>query len=442
MEIKQSEVFPSKIDQTLRSEKHFKNLHGGRASLKSGSIARYIVLILFSCWVINRHVNAVVVRKLKETIRSTVFSEILQAIDAFELNQYFHVKYTPQEISCGDNKIIFKGANGVDKNLKGVTEPNIRFLWLEEADQLDDYRHLNDIVATFARNFTPDYDVLVSFNPPDNKYHWIYKVTKEEKYESQKVTYLDDDKGFLSAELLEIINELKESDFELYKEIYLGEVDNKKRKYFRLCKIHDREPEPTDFVFAGIDASTTGDDKTMLSILRYSRQDKVMYHESFETVDTSNWLDGETFYENCALIDERLVENRVMFVVIDRGGGGQGIIDELTRKERPYQVKGVYFGNKPTDKKKSISFNNLRSQMFYQLSDYMNHGIVQMRQKNQEIAMNELNYFDFSKVKKEEIATKLALNSKDDIKQLLGHSPDYSDALALNVEACRFALFS
>lgn len=442
MELRQSELFPHKIDQVFRSKKRFKTLYGGRASLKSGSIARYIALVLFACWSKDQPANAVIVRKMKETLRETVFNEMLQAIAALNLERFFSVSYSPLQIRCGNNKILFKGANGADKNLKGVTERNIRFLWLEEADQLDDFRHLNDLVATFARNFSTDFNVFVSFNPPDNKYHWIFKTLKNSKYETRKVTYLDDDKGFLSSELLDIINELKESDFELYKEIYLGEVDNKKRKYFRLCKIHDREPEPTDFVFAGIDASTTGDDKTMLSILRYSRQDKVMYHESFETIDTSNWLDGETFYENCALIDERLVENRVMFVVIDRGGGGQGIVDELTRKERPYQVKGVYFGNKPTDKKKSISFNNLRSQMFYQLSDYMNHGIVQMRQKNQEIAMNELNYFDFSKVKKEEIATKLGLNSKDDIKQLLGHSPDYSDALALNVEACRFALFS
>ncbi|WP_277956732.1 phage terminase large subunit [Enterococcus avium] len=439
-------MFPTKIYNTFLSPKHFKSLFGGRASLKSGSIARYVVLTLFCLWAQDQQASAVIVRKLKENLRKTVFAEVQKAINALELRSYFSTNYSPLGIRCGSNEIFFEGANGEDKVLKGVAAENVRFLWLEEADQFDDARHINDIVATFARDFTPDYEVIVSFNPPSNRYHWIFKEIEKKKYKSQKVTYLDDDKGFLSDELLEVINELKESDFELYKEIYLGEVDVKKRKYFRTCKIHDRQPSPKDFVFAGIDASTTGNDKTMLSIARYSTDDRVIYHDSFEIIDTKDWLDGETFFENMQLIEERLYENRVMFVVIDRGGGGQGIVDYLSRdKSKPYQVRGVYFGNKPESDKRSISFNNFRTQIFYQLSDYMNHGILQMRQDDLALVMPELNYFEFSRVKadeKKEFATRLQLNKKEDIKLLLGHSPDYSDALALCVEACRYALFS
>ncbi|MGL4695191.1 phage terminase large subunit [Enterococcus larvae] len=440
--LKQSELFPKKIDRTFRDEKHVKTFHGGRASLKSGSIARYIVLILFASWAKGISANAIVVRKLKETLRKSVFSEVVQAIYALGLESYFVVKYSPLAVYCGSNSITFHGANGSDKNLKGVTEKDIRFLWFEEADQLDNLRHMNDIIATFARNFTSDYDVFIAFNPPDDEYHWIFNTIKNEKYVSQELTYLDDDKGFLPKELLEIIEDLKETDFELYKEIYLGKPRGRKKKYFKNCIVHDRENSPKDYVFAGIDASTTGDDQTRMSIIRYSDKDGVMYHEKFITLDTSNWEDGKTIFENIQEIDETLREERVSFVIIDRGGGGQGIIDELTRNKTPYQVMGVYFGSKPHTEGKTIIFNNLRSQIFYKLSDYMSKGTVQMRFEDKALVMKELVFFDFKKVGKEEYATKFALISKDDIKALLGHSPDYSDALALSVEACRYAIFN
>ncbi len=66
-----------------------------------------------------------------------------------------------------------------------------------------------------------------SYNPPRNPYSWINEWAEElknnENYLVHSSSYLDDKLGFVTEQMLEDIERIKENDYDYYRYIYLGE---------------------------------------------------------------------------------------------------------------------------------------------------------------------------------------------------------------------------
>lgn len=111
-------------------------LHGGRGSTKSSFISLCIVLLVVNY----PFANAVVVRRFSNTLRDSVYQQILWAIGELGLDGYFRARLSPMEITYvpTGQKIIFRGADDPLK-LKGVKFPTgyAAVVWLEELDQFD-----------------------------------------------------------------------------------------------------------------------------------------------------------------------------------------------------------------------------------------------------------------------------------------------------------------
>ena len=76
----------------------------------------------------------------------------------------------------------------------------------------------------------PDVDFVKffwSYNPPRNPYSWINEWAEELKdndsYLVHSSSYLDDRLGFVTEQMLEDIERIKENDYDYYRYIYLGE---------------------------------------------------------------------------------------------------------------------------------------------------------------------------------------------------------------------------
>jgi phage terminase large subunit len=112
-------------------------------------------------------------------------------------------------------------------------------------------------------------------------------------------------------------------------------------------------------------------------------------------------------------------------IIIDDGGVGGGVVDMLPG------CKPFVANRKPLPGKYRQNYANLKSQCYFVLAEYVNGAKIWIRpEKDRELIVEELEQV---KKDKEETDDKLRVVKKDDVKEMLGRSPDYSDSLMMRI---------
>lgn len=161
---------------------------GGRGSAKSSFISLEIVSLIKN----NPQMHALCCRKVGNTLQSSVYNQILWAIDALDLTEEFEATKNPMEVTCKSTgqKIYFRGADDPMK-LKSTKPPfgYIGILWFEELDQFAGDEECRSIQQSVIRGGDEAY-IFKSFNPPKAKNNWANKYCEQLK-ESRLVTHSD-----------------------------------------------------------------------------------------------------------------------------------------------------------------------------------------------------------------------------------------------------------
>lgn len=146
-------------------------LHGGRGSTKSSFISLCIVLLIVAF----PYANAVVVRRFGNTLRDSVYMQVLWAISALGLESYFKSKISPMEIVYipTGQRIVFRGADDPIK-LKGVkfTKGYCAVTWFEELDQFEGIEAVRSILNSLRRG-GEQFWIFYSYNPPKTMWSWV-----------------------------------------------------------------------------------------------------------------------------------------------------------------------------------------------------------------------------------------------------------------------------
>ena len=197
-------------------------LPGGRGSTKSSFVSLNIIDLIMT----NTEMHAVVMRQVADTMRGSVYQQILWAIDALGLTDDFHATVSPMEITrkSTGQKIYFRGADDPGK-VKSIKVPfgYIGILWLEELDQFAGPESVRKIEQSVIRGGDVAY-IFKSFNPPKTASNWANKYIKIPK-ESRLVTYStykDVPEKWLGKPFLEEAEFLKEVNPDAYENEYLG----------------------------------------------------------------------------------------------------------------------------------------------------------------------------------------------------------------------------
>ena len=108
-------------------------------------------------------------------------------------------------------------------------------------------------------------------------------------------------------------------------------------------------------------------------------------------------------------------------MIIDDDGVGGGLVDMMPG------CKPFIANKKPIVQNIRQNFANLKSQCYFTLAEYINQGKVFIKpEENKDLIIEELEQV---KKSKEETDEKLRVIKKEEVKELLGRSPDYADAL-------------
>lgn len=211
------------VHRDIYSKKHTEYVQeGGRGSTKSSFISMEVVSLIKN----NPQIHAVCCRKVGNTLRDSVFSQVVWAIDALGVGAEFESKVSPLEITYKPTgqKIYFRGADDPIK-LKSIKPPfgYIGILWLEELDQFGGDEECRNIQQSVIRGGDDAY-IFKSFNPPKTKNNWANKYILQLK-ENRLVTHTDYRQvpsEWLGKAFLEEAEYLKEINPSAYEHEYLG----------------------------------------------------------------------------------------------------------------------------------------------------------------------------------------------------------------------------
>ena len=236
-------------------------LGGGRGSGKSSFVSVETLLTLFR----DPEISAVVIRKTASSLRSSVFEQLLWAMDRLGVSRMFDPKVSLQEITClpTGQQILLRGADDPVK-LKSIRPAKGHFgvLWFEEAGEFGGPEAIRSIRASVIRG--GDCVTFYTFNPPRSAGAWINaearravagRLYHESDYRSMPREWLGE--GFIrDAEAL------KETNPKEYAHMYLGSPVGSDAQVFcnvAAREIPDGELRGFDRFLAGLDFGFASD---------------------------------------------------------------------------------------------------------------------------------------------------------------------------------------
>ena len=234
---------------------------GGRASGKSSFVSLMLVMLIVQ----NPAYNAVILRKYANTLRRSVFEQIVWAIRALHVESYFKVPRSstaalPIVYTRTDGRqqqILFTGCDDPEK-LKSLktSQGYFAIMWCEEKTEFSEYE-LQQARISILRGGTAFW-LFETYNPPSASRHWCNSEARQTDPLRLLVhtTYLDVPESWLGEAILHDIEHTKATNERAYRNVYLGEATGSGLNVFENVRLETI----ADDVIAGFDAVCHGID--------------------------------------------------------------------------------------------------------------------------------------------------------------------------------------
>lgn len=294
--------------------------------------------------------------------------------------------------------------------------------WIEEAGEFEEEAKIN-LQASIGRwkndvyNLSPK--LLMTCNPSKN---FLYKIYKENKQGilDPKVKFiqaLPQDNKMLSKEYIENLHRILKGAQK--QRLLLGnwEYDDSPDVLIEYEKILDlftnsqvRNESAQRYITA--DIARMGSDKAIILVWRG--------WEVIEMIEYATSLTTEIQNAISSLKVKYSVPNSN--IIADEDGVGGGVVDNL-------YIKGFVNNSKAL---KSENYQNLKTQCYYKYAERVGHGGIylslELSTKQRETIIEE---HEQIKSYLSDSDGKLRILPKEQVKQNIGHSPDYSDAIIM-----------
>nr|DAE38090.1 MAG TPA: terminase large subunit [Caudoviricetes sp.] len=247
--------------------------------MKSSTVSIIVPLLLVG----NPGTHALVLRKVANTIRDSVYAQYIWAIGELGMAAYWEAKVSPMELiyKPTGQKIMFRGADDPMK-IKSIKVPfgYIAVTHFEEKDQFAGRAEIRTILQSTMRGGSVFWN-FESYNPPISRDNWANKDSLEERADRlcHKSTYLQAPPEWLGEQFLAEAEHLKATDERAYQHEYLGIPVGTGGNVFEnleLREITDEEMSHFDHIYQGVDYGWFPDPFAFIR-LHYDRARETIY---------------------------------------------------------------------------------------------------------------------------------------------------------------------
>lgn len=309
-----ADVFHPMIRDVRRGNHTEYILPGGRGSTKSSGISCIIPELLRN----NPDMHALVLRKVGNTIKDSVYAQLKWAISKQKLDKDFRFKTSPFEITYKPTgqKIYFRGADDPLK-IKSI-KPEfgyIGIIWFEELDQFSGPEEVRNIQQSAIRGGDKAYK-FKSFNPPRSKNNWANEYTEEAEVKDAAAvvvhsTYKDVPKDWLGEQFLNDAEHLKEVNPDAYENEYMGVANGNGGNVFEYIEertITDEEISQMDRIYAGVDFGWYPDQYCYLRTYYDAAREKIylideLYVNKWSNDKTAKWIKQKGYDDYTMICD-------------------------------------------------------------------------------------------------------------------------------------------
>jgi hypothetical protein len=363
--------------------------------------------------------------KLK-SLKQTTLNTFFEICSEWSLNES-HYTYNQQsgEITFYNGSVIILKDLFLypsDPNFDSLGSLEITGAFIDEVNQITE--KAKNIVSSRMRYKLDKYKLIpklfMSCNPAKN---WVY----DQFYKKSKSGQLEDYKQFIPALVTDnpnisthYINQLKKLDEISKRRLLYGEweYDDKDAliSYDNIIDIFQdyKLEDEIKATHISCDVARKGKDKAV-----------IMVWSDYKIIEIHT-LDISLINEIVDLINEIKSRHRLSNrqVVVDADGVGGGVVDYL---------KGCQDFVNNSKALKSENYQNLKTQCYFKLAEKINEGVIEIF--DYDIIIKEKIIQELQLIKRKNIDRdgKLQIISKEEIKEMIGRSPDYSDAMMMRM---------
>lgn len=247
----------------IEERKHYEYwLEGGRGSIKSSFWSELVAEILEN----NENMCALLIRKVGNTLKDSVFSQMQWGIDKLaetypEVGKHWKATKSPLEIKNENTGqiIYFRGADDPVK-IKSIKPPKGKYIGIVVYEEFDQMNGMNE-VGTIDRSVIrggEDFIMLRVYNTPTSSQHFVNKEKRIPKTDRlvHRSTYLDVPREWLGSKFFDEAEYMKSVNERQWRNVYLGEETGTGGNVFEnveLREITDSEIETFDYIYMGLD---------------------------------------------------------------------------------------------------------------------------------------------------------------------------------------------
>ena len=392
----------------LQSEKTFTILCGGRSCGKTFCASWLVVQ-----WLL-RGYDVLCTAQSYKTLERVLFKGVVEKIA--ELGITPECNKTKMEIRLNGHTAYFYSAekSNID-NVRGLT--NIKALVMDEA-AFASKEFLDVAMATLRGEGIGDPRIYMMSTPKGGK-NFFSKIIRETPPEDIEIIYARSrDNTTLSEKFFRSLEATYSGTFarqELEGEILDSDTPDQLFSSQVIATMMNRTSpwSEHDIPVVGVDMARYGDDSTTAYLRRGRCVEKL-----FSITKCDSFVVYEMLRQN--LMSHNLKKNRCVFNFDGTGGFASGVVD-LMRKAQ-YIVNELHF-NSMTNVN-SDYFANLRTMMYFNFSEASKRGLSIPNDEKIEMQLSCIRYFIDG-------GGKRRLYPKEQMKEILGYSPDDIDAIAL-----------
>ena len=414
---KQSETFKILLDKT-----HREVLYGGA----KGSGKSYLgsVWVLYMC-LTYPGIRALIGRTVLTQLRVTTIKTLLDLFKECGINPE-HYTYNQQSNELkffNGSEIVFRDLqyNPSDPNYDSLGGLELTIAFIDEVAQVS--RQAYDVVRSLLRYKINEYKLkptlFMSCNPSQS---WL----KQEFYlphiqgtlDATKIFIqaLPTDNKFLPAEYLDILRNLPPKQM---KRLYLGDwnYEQEEDSLFDFdtigASIFRTPPDTNQKKYMSVDVARFGSDRSVAVIWVGNVITEILTYTKLSTTELS------------AEITDLIAKYGIhpQNIVIDSDGVGGGVAD---------QIRGKNFINNSAPLHKQ-NYTNLKSQCYIKLSEMFKEGLISINVLDPNTIDTLTQELLSVRLKDTDKDNKVGVHSKDEMKKILGTSPDISDAVMMKM---------